>query len=140
MSKDELSFLDIDMEGFDFTLEEETIIKKPTCRCEFKECIQVRNGDKYFCDYHAFMVYPKDAIVEKQVEKKRSISSWDTVERPPKCGVNNCRKMPAVKSNLCDFHALDVSGDLMIIKRFQCKKRKCTDVQEFNSTKCLFHL
>lgn len=106
-------------------------------RCNFKECIQTRITDPYFCTYHSIMIHEtcnkpiEQPAIEQPPIKKQKTSNW--------CGVSKCRKEQTEDSYLCDYHFLSLDNEKIKLA-FVCREKGCTQVKQLKQKKCTIHL
>lgn len=134
MSLEQLSLEEFNIEDFDFDLFTD-LSPEPSIensRCEFKECIQTKVNDPFFCDYHSNLVH-KVCKVDRSSPKSKKRKKYGD-----KCAVKNCRGIQAPRNYLCDFHCLELD-ELEIIYQFHCKKRGCHKVRHYKQAMCIKH-
>ena len=121
----------------DFDLEslfQTTTCLNTTSRCNFKECIQTRTTDPYFCSYHSNIVYASYTTIINHPTpptKKHKSNNY--------CGAVKCRKEQGIDSYLCDFHFLSLDNEKIKLA-FVCREKGCTKVKQLKQKKCIDHL
>jgi len=129
----DIAEFDIDISTFFVTdLPQQPIITNS--RCNFKECIQTKTKDLYFCDYHANMVHQtccKFNYMPPPQEKKQKITT--------KCAVKQCRREQTEESYLCNFHFLSLET-VNLKLAFLCREKGCKKVKKMNQKKCVDHI
>lgn len=132
----------IDISDFDFDLFTD-ISPEPlllNSRCEFKECIQTKINDAYFCNYHADLIhYSCNKSFEENNSQKNTKKRKAAIDFYTQCAVNKCKNTPADNSYLCIFHDLEID-ELPIIQMFHCKKRGCHKIKKYRHSMCINHL
>lgn len=136
MALELLALKDFQIEDFDFDLFTD-LSPEPSIensRCEFKECIQTKINDPFFCNYHSKLIHETCNIRQSTPPKPKRRRVLGE-----KCAVKNCRIFQSPKNYLCDFHCLELD-ELDIIFQYHCKKRGCHKVRQYKQAMCIKHL